>query len=464
VLSAAVGRRDGTLVARGGWFDLAQSEPFVFNAPQQTNTPIAFTEPLPEGIGEGPQTLELFGAARTRLPLHGVDLLLRPAHAARVEVSDAELPQPPGMHARMVNASIEIDAGHRVSYAAQLARVVVGGEPVPATTLFGNTPAIVPSAQGPLPISFLNGQTMMIGGLRASFPVARSVDAELRVGFSCYGADGTALSREHCTQGHYYNGRLRHAFGAIGVTLEAARFEATYAPAILPYGTSENIWSIAYSWPGTWLKGDYQFVDDSTLGPNRQGARVSASFTVRGVQTRLAYGEYRQILPYDTSNAYTPGFVEGFFLPQLTAAGATLGKEQHAAAAFLAHPSFADVELDLTDVTLSRRGSAGHPAEAVAMNYPAGTLTFSRAFGPVVRGALGAGRYATDGAFVTAGPKNAELAERVLFAGLELKESEHSAVALQYRLYSVEGTPTEPRGTAPAYHGPQLMLEQRFRR
>jgi hypothetical protein len=169
-------------------------------------------------------------------------------------------------------------------------------------------------------------------------------------------------------------------------------------------------------------------------------------------------------LPYDTANAYEPGFVEGYYLPQLTAAGGTLGKEQHAAATFTAHPRFADVELDLTDVTMSRPGSPGHPGEAVAMNYPAGTLTLSRAFGPVLRGTLGAGRYAAYGAWVTAGPPNADLAESVLFAGLAFQESPASALAFQYRLYAVNGLPTVPQGTSPAYHGPQFLIEQRFRR
>ncbi|HTJ25623.1 MAG TPA: hypothetical protein VMA36_05590 [Candidatus Limnocylindria bacterium] len=464
VLSGAIGRHDGSLVLRGGWFDLAQTEPFVFQQPPQTNAPIAFTEPLPEGLGDGPQLFDLFGAGRTSLPLHGVDLLMRPSRRASIELTDAELPQPPGTQARMVGASLEIDEDHGVSYAAQIARVVTGGQPVVATTLFGNTPTVVPSAQGPLPISLLNGQTMMLGGLRASFPIGRTVGVELRAATSCYGADGTAVAREHCTSGQYYDALLRHAFGGVDVTLEGRRFEATYAPMILPYGTSENVWSIAYSWPGEWLKGDYQFVDNGTLGANREGARLSARFTALGVETRLAYSEFRQILPYDTANAYEPGFVEGYYLPQLTAAGGTLGKEQHAAATFTAHPRFADVELDLTDVTMSRPGSPGHPGEAVAMNYPAGTLTLSRAFGPVLRGTLGAGRYAAYGAWVTAGPPNADLAESVLFAGLAFQESPASALAFQYRLYAVNGLPTVPQGTSPAYHGPQFLIEQRFRR
>jgi hypothetical protein len=461
LLSAAVGRRDGTLVARGGWFDLIQTEPFVFQPPLETNAPFAPTLTLPEGLGDGPQSFELLASGRTRLPLHGVDLMSRPTGPLTIEVTDAELAAPPGTPVRMVGGSLELDEGHGVSYAAQIERVVAAGEPVLTTTLSGNTPTIVPSAQGPLPFSYLDGQTMMIGGLRASFPVG-SVHAELRAAFSCYGAQGTAEARPQCTPGNYDDVRLRHTFGAVDATLEATRFEATYATMILPYGTPQNVWSISYAWPGTWLKGDYQFVDNSTLGPNRQGARVSARFPVLGVDTRLAYGQFRQILPYDSTIGFEPGFVEGFFLPQLTAAGGTLGKEQHFAAAFIAHPRLADVELNFTDITMSRPGSLGNPNEAVAMDYPATVLTLSRGFGPVLRGALGAGRYALTGAWVTAGPTNADLAERVVFAALELKESDGAALALQYRLYSVDGIPTVPQGSPPAYHGPQLLLEQRF--
>ena len=50
----------GSLSARGGWFDLAQGESFVFRQPPQPNSPIAFTEPLPDSIGDPTPVLPVF--------------------------------------------------------------------------------------------------------------------------------------------------------------------------------------------------------------------------------------------------------------------------------------------------------------------------------------------------------------------------------------------------------------------
>ena len=49
------------------------------------------------------------------------------------------------------------------------------------------------------------------------------------------------------------------------------RFDPTYATMILPYGIPENVWSVAWSWPGVWLKSTYQLVDNSVIGANRAG-------------------------------------------------------------------------------------------------------------------------------------------------------------------------------------------------
>ncbi len=461
LLSAALSRTDGALALRAGWFDLAQTETFVFNPPAQTSTPIAFTEPLPEGLGDPPASLDLFGPGRTTLPLFGVDAIARPNGATTIELTDAALPQPFGTAARLRGASVEIASGGGASYAGEIVRVTSAGAAVPTTILFGGSPVVVDSPLGPLPVSFLNAQADTIAGVRASFPFVRGSDVQLRGAISCYGATGTAESRPQCTHGQYLHAKLHRPAGKVDLALEAVRFEASFAPMILPYGTPENLWSIAYSWPGTWLKGDYQLVSNAQVGPNRQGLRATTSLPLGGITLKLAFAQYRQILPYDTTTAFAPGFVEGFFLPQLFAAG-TLGKEEHAALSLSAHPRFADVSLDLTDITLSRPGSLGHPNEAVAMDYPAATLALSRKVGRFAASA-GVGRYATDGAFDTAGRHNADLTERVLFGSLQYGASERLAYALQYRLYDVSGLPTAPFAAPPAYHGPQFLFEQRLR-
>lgn len=477
LLSAAIGRHDGSFVVRGGWFDLAQGESFIFKQPPATTTPIAFDEPLPEGLGDRAPMFDVLKTAAPQLPLHGVDAFVKLSSELNLELTNAELPSPYGTHARVTSGSIEIDRGGGVTYGAELAHLVTGGNPVLSSVLMGGNPALTVDPQyGALPTSTLNAQRMVIGGLRASFPLSADTDAQLRWAMSCYGADGTSQSAP-CTHGSYYYARLHHGFRSFDLAVEGIRSEATYATAILPYGTLENIWSAPFTWPGTWLKGTYQFVDNTQIGPNRQGMRVSGTTLIAGVEIRAAYAFYNQIRPYDASTAFIPGFVEGYFLPQLNAAG-TLGKEQHASASFIAHAKFANVQLDLSDVTLSRAGSAGNANEAVAINYPSASLSLSRELGPKLIGSVGAGRYAVDGAFDTGGPKNADLAQRVVFAGLQWQQNPTTSWGLQYRLYSVDGLSTNlyglfapgPAGTtvfvpptSPAYHGPQLLLEQRFR-
>ena len=62
-----------------------------------------------------------------------------------------------------------------------------------------------------------------------------------------------------------------------------------------------------------------------------------------------------------------------------------------------------------------------------------------------------------------AGPNNAQLAEDLVFAGLELRPNGTTGYGLQWRLYSVSGLPTIPGGLSPAFHGPQIQFYQRFK-
>ena len=474
ILSGTIGRHDGTLELRGGWFDLAQGESFVFMQPPQTNSAANFTEQQAEAIGDGPTVFDSLNPLTARLPLQGLDLYAEFTHHTSLELTDAQLPSLPGSPARVLTASLRTRSG-KVEIGAQIAQLSIAGEPVVTSTSFGGNfyAQPYPSSVSTLPVTTLDAQAMTIGGVRADIPLDAKTDAQLRLGMSCYGATGTAISAA-CTQGHYYYGRLQHTFASFSASLEAIRFEGTYAPAILPYGTQENQWSWSPSWPGEWLKGDYQFIDNSEIGANREGLRASARATFGAIETRLAYADYRQIAPYDDTTARTPGFVEGFFLPQ-SGSGGTLGHEQHAAAAVIAHPAIADIELDLTDVTLSRPPQAGLAGDATALNVPAATLNVSRTLGAHVIINAGAATYGVDGAFEAAGTKNSVLMERVVFAGVQYQLSRYAGYGLQYRLYSVGGIPTLPAPyvdaatgllllpASPAYHGPQFQFEQHFR-
>jgi hypothetical protein len=60
------------------------------------------------------------------------------------------------------------------------------------------------------------------------------------------------------------------------------------------------------------------------------------------------------------------------------------------------------------------------------------------------------------------GHTNVDFAQRVGFAGLELRESAHSSSLLTLRRSAFGGIPTEPGGPPPNFTGTLLVLEQRY--
>ncbi len=107
--------------------------------------------------------------------------------------------------------------------------------------------------------------------------------------------------------------------------VEYYRFDPRYATIILPYGVPENVWSVAWSWPGQWLKSTYQAVDNSIVGINREGFRMHAD-----ASHGKSGGACRCIrVAADRSDhvsqaAAQEGWVDGYFLPQRDS-DATLG-------------------------------------------------------------------------------------------------------------------------------------------
>jgi hypothetical protein len=463
VENATIGSKDGNIVLRGGWISLNQFEKHVFSPAPMTNAPAALAEVLPEGLGDGAPASDAFPMLSSTLPLHGIDLTYKHG-LATFEGTDADLPTLPGTPSRLESLSLELDHGAGLKYGAQIVHVKSGGDPVAITLLWGGVGGpgiIIPSSQGNVPISLLGGQRQTIVGASATVPLQGNSDVAARYGYSSFSAAGTQFA-SNAMGGSYYYGKFHHAFSNFEMSLEGMRFEPGYAPMQIPYGTLENVWSIAYSWPATWLKSFYPLADVSEFGPNRQGFRISGDTIVSKVELKVAYASYNMIHPYDTGAAFTPGFVEGYFLPQVNG-GATLGREQHAAASLAWHPKAGDFNLDLTDATLGRAPANGNPNDAVSMNYPGATFSFARPITTRLFGAVGAGRYAVDGSFANSGPKNADLVQDVIFAGLQYSKDGKSVYHLQYRLYSGSGTATTPGGPSPAYHGPQLILEQRFK-
>lgn len=460
VLKGSIAMHNGSGEFNVGWFNLHQTAPFVFQQAPWTNTPVQLVPQMAHSLSNGSPSDDVFVEGATVLPLHGADIWKKVGDTT-VEFASADLPAAVTSPARLFTGSVVIDHGSGLKYSAQFAHVNESG-PDTARVLFGNSPSLTSSLNGLIPQSTVYGQHVLIAGAGATFQTGE-FDAEARYGYSCYGANGVAVSSSSCTSGNYYYGKIHHGFSHFDLALEVVRFEPTYAPALLSYGTLENVWTAPYAYPGNWLNGSYQLVNNSETPANRQGLRLSTTFIISGVETRLAYADYKQIQAADATSAFQSGFVEPYFTPQITAAGSTLGRERRMTGSFMWHPRFADVSLDLSDSTLLRSPTAGNLGEAVSMNYPSAVLSLSRNFGPKVFGSAGVARFAVDGSFDGVGPKNADLVQNVIFAGAELRKDATSAYHFQWRLYSNHGIPTVTPGALPDYHGSQLIFEQRFK-
>jgi hypothetical protein len=444
---------------RAGYFDLNQSDKFVFVQPALTNqTPAVALAPA-ESLGTGAPTLADWPSAPVGLPLYGLDVTVRERSAA-AEVTNATLPSLPGTSVRINNASIFLDRGSDTEFSAQFLHLTTGGNPISTTTLFGSGATVVPSAQGLLPLSTLGGQTSSIAGLHGNFRAARSLEAALDYGRAWYDAThvfepGTAKP------GNYWRAGLQHPLGSSSVRLDAYRFEPRYSTAILPYGVPENIWSCAWSWPGVWLKSTYQLADNTVVGANRQGYRVHFTHDGGQVDVHASFAEFHQIDPASFTLSHQVGFVEGFFLPEQPGF-LTLGKGKQIAAWLAWHPHTFDVTFDFVDDMMHRDAAASQPQDAVSYEAPQTVVTVSKAFKDKLLGAAGFGRYAMIGSWAHGASTNVNYQQDVVFVGSQYAESAHSIVLVQLRHATFSGLPSIPDGPSPDFHGTLLVVEQRF--
>ena len=309
-LSGSVTDHNGNGGLSVGWFNLHQSVPWALNQAPWVSQPFQLAPQMPGTLGDGAPAIDVLKGGPTLYPLSGADLWFK-NDLASVEITTADLPAPSNSPARILSGSVIIDHGDGLKYSGQITGLRTWG-PDTGRVLFGSNAAVVNGVGQ----STVFGQSMVVLGVGATLPLGSS-DGELRYGYSCYGAIGTALPSATCTSGNYYYGKLHHGFAHFDVILEGTRNEATYAPAILDYGTIENVWTYPAALPNTWLRGNYQLVDNSQVGANREGGKITTTFIVAGVEVRLAFGQYQQIRALDASSAFNPGFVEPFFLPQV---------------------------------------------------------------------------------------------------------------------------------------------------
>jgi hypothetical protein len=460
VLGGSIASKDGNVVLKGGWFDLTQTAPFVFVQPAITSAaPAIGIAPL-ESLGDGPPALDAWQPSSATYPLHGVDAVFKRGPGT-VEMADALLPALAGTAARMRTVSLVIDHGEGTHYTAQYLQVSTGGDPVSTTVLYGTDGRLLTTTQGQLPISTIGGQRQRIFGLAGTFHATRALDAVVEFGHSTYDADGVA--RPGTGQaGNYYHGGVTRSAGRLTASFDLYRNEAYYANALLPYGVPENVWSAAWSWPGQWLKSNYQLINDFPVNIDRQGYRVRASLKGKDtpLDVRASYANFGQIDPITISNATRTGFIDGFFLPQPDAF-ATLGR-QHQYGLFLGyHPAIGDITFDYAEDTMRRPAAPARPEDTVSYDSPEVVLTISRKLNGTTLVSAGLARYGMRGSFGQ-GYTNLDFAQRTGFAGLQFAESPHATALITVRRSAYGGMPTIPGGPSSNFTGTLLVFEQRY--
>ena len=458
VLSGTIATADGNVRLRGGWFDLAQTDRFVFAQPALTSASPAIAYAPAETLSSGIASADFWQPAATALPLHGGDLVVRRG-LATFELSSAALPSIPGEDARITLASLVVDHSEGTRFSAEYAHVKTSGTPFSTTVPFGIGPTFALYPQGVLPTSTLSGQQQTIAGVRAAFHAlpAAGIDAVAEIGRAWYDASPVARPGTAASGGYYRLG-LSRTHRRVTASADFFRMEPRYATAILPYGVPENQWSAAFAWPGQWLKSNYQLVDNSTLGVNRQGYRLRWYVDKGPLEVHAEFVSLRQIDAETRESSTRSGFVDGYYLPQFADA-ATYGAQKRAGVWVAWHPHFGDVTLDVVDDTEYRPFSAAHPEDIVAYEVPQAVVTYSRRFSPAVTGAVGVGRYAMKGGFA----EPIDFSERLFFAGAQYRQTAKAALLVTFRRTALAGITTFPASPrSPNFTGSALIVEQRY--
>jgi len=428
---------------------------FVFPPPPNVVAPLAVMPSTPDTLGPPAPSLAPFSQLGPAIPVHGSELSanLGKYHVAAIVAS---LPSLPGTAARVRTISALRDDGDGNQLGAQIAHFTEAGDPQSLGVLFGSIPSLDPGPQGPLPTSTLSGQRNTLAGIHYANH-RQNAYALADVGVSWY--DATYAAASHAAKpGAFYH--VGYAYGARGrfAQLDAYRFEPRYAQIVLPYGTPENIWAVAWSWPGVWLKSTYQVIDNSQVGINRQGFRLKYSNDASPVMNyHVSYARFWQIEPASLSNAREPGFVEGFFLPQ--SGSGTIGAQEQLAGYLVWHTPYADLAVDAVEDRFYR-ATPGDPREYVSYHVPQYIISASRTFGTRAVTAVGLGRYGLSGSWASFAT-NVQVAQRQVFAGLQYQLSPAHLIHVQARRFLTDGTSATPGIPANA-NASVIVIEDRI--
>lgn len=457
VLAGYVGTNDGRIKLQAGFFDIGQSDIFVFNQPGDPNLIPSLAPAYVESLGKGAPSLLNWTQSDLFTPLHGIDFQVKPG-ALSIEFTDATLPSLPGTTSRATIGSIVFARSPTSRFSADIVHLVEAGAPIGTPALYGADATITPSSQGNVVSSTLRSQRQTLVGFRSAFRLPLNLDTVLEVGHSVYSADG--VKHPGLTPGGFYHVAFSKTIGRVTPSLEYLRFDPTYATSILPYGVPENQFNLTYAWPGQWLKSTAQLVDNSIIGDNREGVRVRYSVEGGPLEVRAAYTDYHQVEPYTLETGSETGFVESIFLPQADAG--TLARLHRYAFWAAWHPAVATFSLDLVEDTIHRTAPAGHPEDAASYDAPEATFSISRAVNASTLVSAGIARFAQRGSFGFGGATNVDYAQRTVFLGAQFAVTPNAGTLVEVRRSTYDGIPTTPNTHSPAYAGWQVILEQRL--
>jgi hypothetical protein len=456
LLGVSIAAPDGSWNVRGGYFNLAQTDRFVFAPPAITSVTPSLGVVTPESLGSGMSAIDAWPTSPATLPLLGADASIK-YQSASMELTDALLPSLPNTNVRLTMGSLVDDRGDFGRYSAQIAHLWTTGDPISTTTYFGVDPVTYDTAQGRLFTSTLQNQEQTIAGARAFFHPFPKWDALVELGRAWYQA-GLVSHPGTSQYGNYEHFSLARHIGSDTATIEYHRFDPTYATVILPYGIPENIWSIAWSWPGVWLKSDYQMVDNSTIGANRAGFHFRYDHPGRGLELHASYGDWRQLVPETVANALQDGFVDGFFLLQHNGFG-TYGHDRQVGLYAAWHLLRDDVAFDGVEDYLDRNADLGQAIDTVAMRAPQMVLSWTHRFNGKLLTVGGYGRFEMVGTWATT-PVDGIYG--VGFAGVQFATGPKTALLVEARRYALVGLPSVRDGLPPTMRGTALVVDQRI--
>jgi hypothetical protein len=452
--NASLGDTDGHWKVSAGYVQTSEYPGFVFTEPALTNWSASLSTAPFLSSGPGISDLDSWKHFATALPLLGADAT---GSIGKVdfEATDALLPSPPGTGARMAGFSSKLDTGNGGSLSFALVHVGTSGASLTVPALFGADPQLHPGAQGNLATSTLADQWQTIAGVEGTFHPFRGYDATAQVGRAWY--DSSLAARPGTTHpGDYEHFEFaRHFNTSNDLGIEYYRFDPHYASVILPYGVLENVWGIAWAYPGPWLKGNYQLVNDNVAGSNRMGLRAFGDYVRGKLRVNASYYSYRQVDPSTYSNLTQTGFVEVDYLTE--APGDSTFGFTHGVATYAGWNLDRDtIGIDYERDTQSRAYDGPATGDLVDMRYSQIVAAESHRFSKRLTAAVGYARYGADGMWSTT-PVSGVYA--CGFLGAEWEFTHGQQVFVQIRRYGVVGLPSIPGNLPPTLRGTSVIVD-----